>query len=126
MRNRPNSVLVVLLRGVCGLGFVASLAGGISGCDKVTSENVQLWKTTEKGPAKLAQALRDGHVSPALRAEAALALVDLGQWDDVLAAWTALPPETRSALAAAALPQATTAMRSSAPEKALLFRDFAV
>jgi len=107
------------------LSFVALLSLAAPACEKPTSENIQLWKTTEKGPAKLAQTLRDGSVAPALRAESALALIDIGQWEDVIAAWTALPPETRAPLAEAALPLATAAMKGPAPEKALTNRDFA-
>jgi len=125
MRNWPLGLPLSLRGKARAMSVVALFALASPACEKVTSENIQLWKTTEKGPGKLAQALRDGHVAPELRAESALALIDLGQWDDVLAAWTALPPETRTALAVAALPTATAAMKGPAPEKALTYRDFA-
>ena len=46
---------------------------------RVSSENIALWKTTEKGPERLHDALADHAVAPKLRAEAAVALVDLGR-----------------------------------------------
>lgn len=125
MRNWPLGLPLFLRGRARALSVVALFALGSAACEKVTSENIQLWKTTEKGPGKLAQAVRDGHVAPELRAESALALIDLGQWDDVVAAWTALPPESRTALATSALPVATAAMKGPAPEKALTYRDFA-
>src|SRR6185312_14812893 len=45
---------------------------------RVTSENIAAWKTTQKGPERLHEALADHAVSPKLRAEAAVALIDIG------------------------------------------------
>jgi len=54
----------------------AALCGG---CNKPTSDSIQLWKTTEKGPEKLHDALADHSVPAKLRAEAAVAMVDIGR-----------------------------------------------
>src|SRR4051794_26178125 len=73
-------LLVILAAGVC---FAA--------CDKVTSDNIALWKTTEKGPGKLVSALHDRALEPKLRAEAAVALVDLGKPEEVESTLSGLP-----------------------------------
>jgi hypothetical protein len=51
-------------------------------CEGVSSESIQRWKTTEKGPGKLADTLKDSSLAPRLRAEAAAALTDIGQVDE--------------------------------------------
>ena len=46
--------------GVILLAAVAvAVAAPLGGCNKPTSDNIQLWKTTEKGPEKLHEALAD-------------------------------------------------------------------
>ena len=93
-------------------------------CDKVTSENVALWKTTEKGPGKLTAALHDQSVEPKLRAEVALALVDIGKADEVESTLAAMPANARWDLLKTLVPALTDAMAgASGPEKALAFRD---
>ncbi len=58
--------------------WAATLAvGGLLGCE-VTSEKIQQWKQSEKGPAKIRYALRDTNQKLNIRAEAAEALGDLG------------------------------------------------
>src|SRR5438270_13519232 len=77
MRRLMVPLLLVLLAG--------------AGCENVSVDSIQRWKTTEKGPAKLQDALRDSSVSPALRAQAAVALVELGKTDEVEQALAQLP-----------------------------------
>ncbi len=55
----------------------------VAACDSVTSERIQAWKGTEKGPDKIEDALRSASVPAALRAEAAAALVDIGRPEKV-------------------------------------------
>jgi HEAT repeat protein len=62
---------------------LACLVFAAAGCESVSSESIQRWKTTQKGPAKLALALQDSAVSPALRGEAAVAMADMGMDDEV-------------------------------------------
>lgn len=66
-----------------------------SGCDTVSSESIQQWKGTQKGPAKLKEALKDSSVAPKLRAEAAVALVDIGMNDDVDQTMATIPAAQR-------------------------------
>lgn len=97
---------------------------GLAACDKVTSDNIALWKTTEKGPGKLAAALRERSLEPKLRAEAAVALVDLGRPEEVEATLSGLPASERWDLMKTVVPALEAAMTgASGPEKALGYRD---
>ena len=93
------------------------------GCNKVTSDSIELWKTTEKGPGKLSEAVADRATPPGLRAEAAAALVDIGKADEVEAALAAMPAGERWEVMKTLLPLYVTAMKVPSPEKALTFRD---
>jgi hypothetical protein len=102
------------------LSFVVFL---IAGCNKPSSDNIQLWKTTEKGPERLHDALADHSVEPRLRAEAAVALVDVGRSEDVDTTFQALPADDRSAIAKSLEPLYEVAMKDPSPDKALNYRD---
>jgi hypothetical protein len=78
------------------------LCGGA--CDSVDSSRIQQWKGTEKGPRKLESALANGSVAPKLRAEAALALVDIGKAETTEQTLAGLPPADRAAVAAELVP----------------------
>src|SRR3569623_3447097 len=91
------------------LGCLTAMAP-FAGCEKPTAENIQVWKTTEKGPGKLAQALRDRGVDAKLRAQAAMALVDIGKSDEVEAALAAMPPSERFDVVRALIPMYVAAM----------------
>ncbi|MEA2698098.1 MAG: hypothetical protein QOI66_2369 [Myxococcales bacterium] len=94
-----------------------------SGCSKVTSENVQLWKTTQKGPERLKDAVGDRSVPVALRAEAAAALVDIGHAEEVETVIGGLPTDDRFEVIRAAIPIDEAVMNDPSPEKALAARD---
>ena len=76
----------------------------LGGCNKPTSDNIQLWKTTEKGPEKLRDALADHGVAPRLRAEAAIAMVDIGRAEEVDTVLAALPADDRAEIAKTLVP----------------------
>src|SRR5579862_4835433 len=80
-------------------GLAALLVALAGACNKPSSDNIQLWKTTEKGPERLHDALADHGVEPRLRAEAAVALVDIGRAEEVDTTIQALPPDDREAIA---------------------------
>jgi HEAT repeat protein len=101
----------------------AALALAGSSCVQVTSDNIQLWKTTEKGPGKLSDAIRNRALDPKLRAEAAVALVDIGKAEDVDAALGVMQANERWDVFKALVPLYVTAMKDPAPEKSLAFRD---
>jgi hypothetical protein len=102
------------------LWLLAALAFG---CSRVTSENIAVWKTTEKGPDKLHEALADHGVAPKLRAEAAVALVDIGRGGEVDQILSAATADDRAEIAKSLEPAYEVAMKDPAPEKALAYRD---
>jgi len=61
---------------------IAVLLGclALAGCT-VTEEKIELWKTTQNGPKKLAGAMIDTSIDTPLRAKAGVALVAINEWD---------------------------------------------
>ena len=90
---------------------------------RVSSENIALWKTTEKGPERLHDALADHSVAPKLRAEAAVALVDLGRSNEVDTILSGASADDRAEITKTLEPAYEVAMKDPAPEKALVYRD---
>ena len=105
---------------LCGLGLIALPHAG---CDKVSSDNIALWKTTEKGPGKLVAALQDRGVDPKLRAEAATALIEIGKADEVDASLAAMPANQRWDLGKALVPVFEAGMKDSSSSNSLAYRD---
>jgi hypothetical protein len=103
---------------------IALLTFGLApACNKPSSDSIQVWKTTEKGPERLREALAD-HGTPArLRAEAAVALVDIGGAEEVDTTFQTLPADDRSDIAKSLEPLFEVAMKDPAPDKALSARD---
>jgi HEAT repeat protein len=101
---------------VCALALVPA-------CNKPSSDNIQLWKTTEKGPERLHEALADHGTPPRLRAEAAVALVDIGRAEEVDTIFQTLPADDRAEIAKSLEPLWEVGMKDPSPEKALASRD---
>jgi hypothetical protein len=57
---------------------------GASGCGDVTPEKIAHWKETERGPAKLREAVKSGSLAASLRAQAFAALVEVGMTQEAL------------------------------------------
>jgi hypothetical protein len=93
------------------------------GCNKASSDNIQLWKTTEKGPERLHETLADHGTPPRLRAEAAVALVDIGRAEDVDTTFQSLPSDDRAEIAKNLEPLYEVGMKDPSPDKALEARD---
>ena len=55
----------------------------LGACESVSSEKIEAWKNTQKGPDKIEMALRSANAPAQLRAEAAAALVDIGRPEKV-------------------------------------------
>jgi hypothetical protein len=107
-----------------GYALLAILLACPAACStRVTSENIAAWKTTQKGPDRLHDALADHSVAAKLRAEAALALVDIGRSDEVDQILSNAPADDRAEIAKALAPQYEAAMKTAPPEKALDYRD---
>jgi hypothetical protein len=92
-------------------------------CSRPNSENIALWKTTEKGPERLHDTLADHGVAPRLRAEAAVALVDLGRSEEVDGLLSAAPADDRAEISKTLEPAYEVAMKDPSPDKALAYRD---
>jgi HEAT repeat protein len=103
--------------------YVLFAVAFVAACNKPTSDNIQIWKTTEHGPDRLVEALGDHGVQPRLRAEAALALVDIGRAEQVDSTFQTLPPEDRAAVATSLEPLYEVAMKDPSPDKSLTYRD---
>jgi len=72
--------------------FALGLLFALAACESVSSDRIETWKGTEKGPDKIEAALRGANVPANLRAEAAAALVDIGRpekVDEIMAAMEA-------------------------------------
>src|SRR5450631_4494326 len=65
------------------LALSALLVFALSACESASSERIEAWKGTQKGPEKIEAALRSRNVPASLRAEAAAALVDMGRPEKV-------------------------------------------
>jgi HEAT repeat protein len=100
-----------------------AVALGLVACNKPSSDNIQLWKTTEHGPERLHDALADHGTPPKLRAEAAAALVDIGRAEEVDKTFQSLPADDRAELAKNLEPIYEVAMKDPSPDKALESRD---
>lgn len=103
--------------------LVLGIAATVAACAKPSSENIQLWKTTQKGPERLHDALADATVAPRLRAEAAAALVDIGRADDAEALMAQIPAGERSEILKTLIPIDEVAMKDPSPDKSLSARD---
>lgn len=64
-------------RKIAGWIWVVVALAALSSCE-VTSEKIQRWKSTQKGPDKLRSAVSDDKLELGLRVEAAEALTDIG------------------------------------------------
>jgi HEAT repeat protein len=94
-----------------------------AGCNKASSDNIQLWKTTEKGPEKLHETLADHGTPPRLRAEAAVALIDIGRAEEVDTIFQSLPSDDRAEIFKSLEPLYEVGMKDPSPDKALEARD---
>jgi len=95
------------------------------GCSKPTSDSIQLWKTTQKGPERLHDTLADHSVPPKLRAEAAVAMIDIGHAEEVDTVIAGLPADDRAEIAKTLVPGYEAAMATQGPggARALDYRD---
>jgi len=77
------------------LAVVVVLGLAQAACESATSEKIQSWKGTEKGPEKIETALRSANSPAGLRAEAAAALVDIGRPEKVDEIMASIPAGER-------------------------------
>ena len=100
------------------LGLVA-----VAACESVSSEKIEQWKGTQKGPAKIEEALHNSGVAASVRAQAAAALTDLGTPEKVDEAMAALPADQRWEILKSLIPIHSKAMESAPVPKARDARD---
>jgi HEAT repeat protein len=103
--------------------LLAILLLGVAACESVSSEKIEQWKGTQKGPPKIEEALRSSGLPPSLRAEAAAALVDLGTPEKVDEVMAALPANERWEILKSLVPLHVKAMESAPVPKARDARD---
>jgi hypothetical protein len=95
----------------------------LGACDKVSSDSIAQWKTTQKGPERLHAALADHGVDGRLRAEAAVAMIDIGLAEEVDTVFSSLPADDRADVAKNLEPLFEVGMKNPSAEKALAARD---
>jgi hypothetical protein len=105
------------------LGLVLVSVVVVAGCQGVSEQNITLWKTTQKGPAKLQDAVKDSSVTPRLRAMAAAALVDMGMSDEAEQALAVVPANDRWEIIKTLVPLHIAEMSSPTLSKARAARD---
>jgi hypothetical protein len=84
--------------------LIAALALTI-GCEKTDHENIEKWRTTAKGPAKLRRALTDDTIDSDLSAHAAASLIKRGDDPVVWAALEPMAPARRAQVVARLAPR---------------------
>jgi hypothetical protein len=82
---------------------LAVAVGALVGCE-ATAEDIERWKGTQRGPAKITAVVVDDRYSEELRARAAMALVEIAGWDHFNAAFERLSREERQAVIHAMVP----------------------
>ena len=104
--TRSDAILSTLLLVGCA---------ATAGCE-VTSEKIQQWKRTERGPSKLQEAVRDSALDKSLRVEAARALVELTRVDALAGDLKALKDGDADGVRQALARSLAEQMRGSKPE----------
>ncbi len=105
------------------MGLRSLLAGlllvALFGCE-ATSEDIERWKGTQRGPAKITAVIVDDRYSDDLRGQAAMALVEIADWDHFQVAFERLTGQDRQGVIHAMVPalgEMYTAAASAASEE---------
>src|SRR5438067_1452240 len=85
--------------------LVAAASASLVACGDVTPEKIARWKETERGPGKLREAVKNGSLAPPLRAQALVALVELGMGGDAIGELEREPPASRAPVVHEAAPR---------------------
>ena len=93
-----------MLSAMRGFAILALVVGAI-GCDGVDHENIDKWRETEKGPGKLKNALGSSDHDADMRAHAAQALIQIGEYAPVKQAFAEMSEGDRTAVVAKLVPR---------------------
>jgi len=74
--------------------LVLLICASLLSCE-VTPEKIELWKGTQNGPVKIAAALADANAAVDIRAQSAVALVQIGRWQMLDKSFKALSDQDR-------------------------------
>lgn len=83
---------------------VVLLLGALAGCE-ATEEDIERWKGTMRGPAKITAVVVESRYPLELRGRAAVALVEIAGWDHFNAAFERLSEEDRRGVIHAMIPR---------------------
>jgi len=84
-------------------------------CDSPSSEKIQTWKGTERGPGKIRNALKSSSVAVPLRGEALAAEAELGMAEELEDDLKAIPQSEQQAVVHEALPRLFKLMQGDDP-----------
>ena len=101
-----------IVRRLLAAVVVASLALASVACDP-TPEKIARWKETERGPGKLREALQKNGLAPSLRAQALVALVEVGMAQDAVDDLAKVEAGDRRAIIHEAVPRLAEVARGS-------------
>ncbi|HZS41128.1 MAG TPA: HEAT repeat domain-containing protein [Polyangia bacterium] len=93
------------MRRLLGMLLVVATGASLVACGDVTPEKIARWKETERGPGKLRDAVKSSSLSPSLRAQALVALVELGMSADAIAELETRPSVDRAPVVHEAAPR---------------------
>jgi hypothetical protein len=104
--------------------LVLCLTCTLSACESVSSDNIQKWKGTQKGPEKLENAFQNPKVDPRLRAEAAAVMLEVDDlYRKVDTGFEALPETDRVQIAKHLIPLYASFIEKGGEDQARTYRD---
>jgi hypothetical protein len=104
------------------VAVVLALGCGLA-CESVTPSRIEYWKGSTKGPGKLTAAITKANLSPRLRAQAAVALAEIGMSDAAERAAATLPAPVRWEILKTLVPLLTARLADADPVRARNARD---
>ena len=108
MKTRAQLIFILTVWGIAALGC------------SVTEDKISLWKTTRKGPQKIADVISDDAISNDLRSAATLALIEIKQHALLNTAFESLSAEDADALVSATIPKLAVLIRGGSEDAGTL------
>jgi hypothetical protein len=104
---------VASMRRACVLFALVALVALLGGCEKPSHDNVEKWRNSQKGVAKLTATLRNASLDADLRAHAAEALIWCNDVQQVVDLVSAMPAAERDAFFAKFTPRLWSVAKSN-------------